>query len=224
MRYPGLYLCDTVARISCLFFEPELTISISLAMSSDHAAAAVQDFLRSMQGSQALMDQGAKPQNQNFTTLPDLLPPSTTIPIVDTADTAFVDNLLKYIPPTLLLLLNQETNDASKADPFSENSTAARENLSLAQKKDGLRRILRSPQFSQSLSSLTGALRDGGLPTISEALKIPVKNGGYINRGGVPLGGGDAVEAFLNGVKDSVDEEKGTATDAENLEMDRQDN
>lgn len=47
-----------------------------------------------------------------------------------------------------------------------------------------------------------GALRDGGLPSVSEALRIPVKDGGFIRRGGVPLGGGDAVEAFLNGVKE----------------------
>ena len=42
---------------------------------------------------------------------------------------------------------------------------------------------------------------------MSEALKIPVENGGFIRRGGVPLGGGDAVEAFLKGVKKSVEEE-----------------
>jgi 26S proteasome regulatory subunit N13 len=47
-------------------------------------------------------------------------------------------------------------------------------------------------------------LRDGGLPSISEALDINVQNGGFMRRGGVPLGGGDAVEAFLNGVKDQV--------------------
>ena len=43
----------------------------------------------------------------------------------------------------------------------------------------------------------------------SEALNIPVKNGGYMRRGGVPLGGGEAVEVFLDGVKDAVkDKEK----------------
>src|SRR5206468_9208117 len=65
----------------------------------------------------------------------------------------------------------------------------------------------RSPQFSQSLSSLTIALRDGGLPSLSEALNVPVRNGGFMRRGGVPLGGGDAVEAFLDGVKEFVEKE-----------------
>lgn len=81
---------------------------------------------------------------------------------------------------------------------------AAEQALTLDQKKDILRRVLRSPQFSQSLASLTIALGDGGLPSISEALNIPVPNGGYMRRRGVPLGGGKAVEVFLQGVKNLV--------------------
>ena len=50
------------------------------------------------------------------------------------------------------------------------------------------------------------ALRDGGLPTVSEALGIKVENGGFTARGSMPLGGGDAVEAFLEGVKKGVEE------------------
>lgn len=83
---------------------------------------------------------------------------------------------------------------------------AAMLSLDLSQKKSILRKVLHSPQFSQSLASLTVAIRDGGLPSISEALKIPVENGGFMRRGGVPLGGGDAVEAFLRGVRDLVKE------------------
>lgn len=78
--------------------------------------------------------------------------------------------------------------------------------LTLEQKRDILRRVLRSPQFTQSLGSLTVALRDGGLPSISDALKIPVANNGFMRHGGVPLGGGDAVRAFLEGVKRHVEE------------------
>lgn len=148
-------------------------------------------------------NQPQQPQGQIFTTLPDLLPTSTTIPVIETADVSFIDNLLSHLPP-VLLLLSQEADDLSSVDPNSETAKAAIEALSLDQKKEILRRVLRSPQFSQSLMSLTGALRDGGLPTISEALKIPVKDGGYIRRGGVPSGGGDAVEAFMNGIKDSA--------------------
>lgn len=168
------------------------------------AAIAVQNFLRSMQGNQALSNQQEQPQGKISTTLPDLLPASTTIPVIDSADSAFVDNLLGHIPP-VLLLLSQEANDISSVDPNSETAKAAIEALSLDQKKQILRKVLRSPQFFQSLASLTTALRDGGVPSISEALRIPVENGGFIRRGGVPLGGGEAVEAFLKGVKSSVE-------------------
>lgn len=173
-------------------------------MPSNDAAIAVQNFLRSMQGNQALSNQQSQPQGKIFTTLPDLLPSSTTIPVIDSADSAFIDNLLSHIPP-VLLLLSQEADDISTVDPNSETAKAAIEALSLDQKKQILRKVLRSPQFSQSLGSLTAALRDGGVPSISEALTIPVENGGFIRRGGVPLGGGEAVEAFLKGVKASVE-------------------
>lgn len=160
-----------------------------------------------MQGNQALTNQAQQPQNNIFTTLPDLLPSSTTIPVIDSADASFVDNLLTHIPP-VLLLLNQESDDLSSVDPNSESAIAAIEALSLNQKKEILRKVLRSPQFSQSLASLTAALRDGGLPMISEALHIPVKDSGYLRQGGgVPLGNGDAVEAFMNGVKESAEKE-----------------
>lgn len=99
---------------------------------------------------------------------------------------------MQYLPPTLAALARED-------DGGLEAST-----LSLTEKKELLKRVLRSPQFAQSLASLTFALRDGGLPSISDALSIPVQNGGFMRRGGVPLGGGEAVEVFLNGVKDLV--------------------
>lgn len=70
-----------------------------------------------------------------------------------------------------------------------------------------LERVVRSPQFQQSLGGLTGALREGGLPSIAEALGVRVENGGMVRGGAVPLGGGDAVEAFLEGVKRTVEGE-----------------
>lgn len=177
-------------------------------MPSNNAAAAVQNFLRSMRGNQGLQDPQTQAQPKPFTTLPDLLPSSTTIAVIDSGDEKFVDNLLSQLPPTLLLLA-QEVDDLSSVDPTSDTAEAALEALSLDQKKDILRKVLRSPQFHQSLTSLTGAIRDGGLPSIGDALGIPVENGGYIKKGGgVPLGGGDAVEAFLDGVKTAVQKEK----------------
>lgn len=175
-------------------------------MPSNDAAAAVQNFLRSMQGNRALSEQHAQSQSAPFTTLPDLLPPSTTIPIIDNANEAFANCLLNYVPPACLLL-SQEGDNTGSIDPTPETVKAAIEVLSLGQKKEILRKVLRSPQFSQSLSSLTVALRDGGLPSISDALGIPIENGGFMRSGGVPIGGGDAVRAFLDGVKIVVEKE-----------------
>jgi hypothetical protein len=89
----------------------------------------------------------------------------------------------------------------------SSSTQAAIEALSVAQKKDILTRVFRSPQLYQSLGSLTMALRDGGLPMVADALKIKVENGGLIRGGHVPLGDGQAVEAFLAGVKETAREE-----------------
>ena len=167
------------------------------------AAKAVQDFLKSMQGSHAMKAPRSGLQGKAFTSLSKLLPSSTTIPFIDAATEATVDNLLGKLPPALLLL-SQEINDSSLADPSPEVAEAAMEALALEQKKEILRKVLRSPQFMQSLGSLTMALRDGGLPSIGDALQIPIKHGGLIQHGAVPMGGGEAVEAFLEGVKMSV--------------------
>lgn len=145
----------------------------------------------------------SNPQGNLFTTLADLLTPASTIPLIDSADESVIDRFLEFLPPNLLALA-QEIDDAAAVSTDASPADAPKPALGLEQKKAILRRVLRSPQFSQSLSSLTVALRDGGLPSISEALSIPVTNGGFMRRGGVPLGGGDAVEAFLNGVKEHV--------------------
>lgn len=154
---------------------------------------------------------GGQRQSQDVerpsTTLQDLLPPSTTLPFIETADETTADHLLNFLPPALLLLA-QGNAEASEADTDPELAQAALLSLDLPQKKDILRKVLRSPQFIQSLASLTVALRDGGLPSISEALQVPVANGGFMRRGGVPLGGGDAVDAFLDGVRQHVKNEK----------------
>ena len=85
---------------------------------------------------------------------------------------------------------------------------AAAQQPHLNQKKAILKRVLRSPQFHQSLGSLTMAIRDGGLPSIADALRVQVQNGGLVRGSNVPLGGGDAVEAFIEGVKKTVEGKK----------------
>ena len=159
-------------------------------------------------------------QARLFTTLADLLTPSSTLPVIEKADVATIDRYLEFLPPSLLVLA-QQISDASSVPISSESVEAARQALSLDQKKDILKKVLRSPQFTQSLSSLTIALRDGGLPSISEALHIPVQNGGYMRRGGVPLGGGDAVEAFLKGVVKQIEEENQNAGTGGQMDVDQ---
>ncbi|KAL8839413.1 MAG: hypothetical protein Q9170_001752 [Blastenia crenularia] len=139
------------------------------SMPSNDTATAVQNFLRSMQGNQALQNPQARVEEKLFTTLPDLLPSSTTIPVIDSAQVELVDRLLSQLPPDLMLLA-QEVDDISSVDATSETVEAAMEALSLDQKKDILRKVLRSPQFQQSLSSLTSAIHDGGLPSIRQYL------------------------------------------------------
>lgn len=133
---------------------------------------------------------GGPAQQKLFTTLQDLLPPTVTVAWMDQASEKTVDQLMQYLPTNLAALASD-----------SDGGSAPR-SLNLQQKRDLVKRVLRSPQFTQSLASLTFALRDGGLPSIGEALNVPLQNGGYMRRGGVPLGGGEAVEAFLNGVRD----------------------
>lgn len=135
---------------------------------------------------------GGQVQQKLFTTLQDLLTPSVTVAWIDQAPQHKVDELMQHLPLRLAMLASDE------------DDVPAFNTLSLQDKRDLVKRVLRSPQFTQSLASLTFALRDGGLPSIGDALGVPLQNDGYMRRGGVPLGGGDAVEAFLNGVKDLV--------------------
>lgn len=173
------------------------------------ASAVVQNFLRSMGNTEFSQQQQQQNPTQEhlFTTLAELLTPASTLSVIDQAGHPTVDRYLDFLPPSLLTLAQEPFDDASTVDTTLNAAAAAKEALSLSQKKDILHKVLRSPQFTQSLSSLTIALRDGGLPSIAEALGVSVTNGGYMRRGGVPLGGGDAVEAFVEGVKKQVEQE-----------------
>lgn len=183
-----------------------IPISSPQSNRSQVASAAVQNFLAYLNRSnqeQQRQHEGTQPKP--FATLPDLLTSAVTIPVVDNAPVAFIDTLLSYLPPTILVLAQESGETLSGTERTPEAAEAAIEALSEAQKKDILKRVLRSPQFNQSLESLTMALRDGGLPNISQALGVEVENGGYVRGGTVPLGGGDAVASFLEGIKRSVE-------------------
>lgn len=173
------------------------------------AQAAVQNFLASLQ--QGGMPSAAGQQSSEgklYPLLNDLLETSTAVPMIQAADEAYIDNLLSFLPPVVIVLAQQGTGDAIEKEPSSDSAESAIASMSLVQKRALLEKVVRSPQFHQSLSSLTMALRDGGLPSISEALGVTVENGGFVRGGNVPLGGGDAVEAFVEGVKKKVQEKK----------------
>lgn len=119
-----------------------------------------------------------------------------------------IDGLCAHLPASLFLLAQESSASFDSAEPSQETARAAIEALSTEQKRDLLARVLRSPQLNQSLGSLTYALRDGGLPMVAGALGVEVEHGGTVKGGTVPLGGGQAIEAFLEGVQRGVEKEK----------------
>jgi 26S proteasome regulatory subunit N13 len=146
--------------------------------------------------------------DKTYPLLSDLLTPPVAVPMARTATEEEIDNLLDFLPPAVLVLSQQSDHGDSTAEPTADAIEAAKGAMSLGQKKALIEKVLRSPQFHQSLSSLSMALRDGGLPTVADALSIKVENGGYLRGSQMPLGGGAAVEAFVEGVKKKVQEKK----------------
>lgn len=191
--------------------------SASSSAQDQDPSAVVQNFLRSLQGDQQQSGGGGGQQqvDKPFTSLPDLLPPAITTSFIDSATPTQVDRLCTFLPPEIFLLSQESTQTSTTDTPqdpsaaSSANAEAAIEALSPDQKKVIIKRVLHSPQLQQSLGSLTVALRDGGLPMIGEALGLKVANGGNIRGGSMPLGGGAAVEAFVEGVRKTVEEEEG---------------
>lgn len=171
------------------------------ASSSNDASAIVQNFLNSLKSGNL---SGSQASQDPFTTLLDLLSPNSTLPVIDKAPDSFIDNLCSHLPSTLFLI-EQDVEDVADIDPNSETAQMAMHALDQEQKRNILKKVVTSPQMRQSLGSLTVALRDGGLPNVSQALKINVQNGGFVRGGGMPLGGGDAVKAFVEGVRKTVD-------------------
>ncbi|KAF1919726.1 proteasome complex subunit Rpn13 ubiquitin receptor-domain-containing protein [Ampelomyces quisqualis] len=144
--------------------------------------------------------------SEPFTTLLDLLWPSHTISTVDKASPELIDALCAQLPMTPFLL-EAEVEDVDQIDPNSETAHMAMKTLDQSEKVEVLKRILRAPQLRAALGSLTEALKTGALPTVAQGLKIDVENGGYMRGGAMPLGGGEAVRAFLEGVKKTVEKE-----------------
>ncbi|KFY20377.1 hypothetical protein V491_03765 [Pseudogymnoascus sp. VKM F-3775] len=179
--------------------------SLSSSAAPTDAQTAVNNFLASLRGNNNLAqgEEGGDSQGQGpYTTLSDLLTTSTTIPVINNATEAQLDNFLSYLPPTVLLLAQESSEQIDgMVEPTSGTAQAALEALSVSQKRAILKRVLHSPQFSQGLGSLTMALQQGGLPSVAEALKIKVDNKAMYAQGG------EAVRQFVEGIKKSVVEE-----------------
>lgn len=215
-RLETMFFCNTLRGLAPLLSDLCITgknhayvFYLGSAGSSSSAPqdtnAIVQNFLNSLGGGGG--GGGQQQAERPFTTLPDLLPPSTTTAYIANASPRQVDQLCSFLPPEIFLLAQESSSSMSAAESSAAAGQAAIEALSTDQKKDIVNRVLHSPQLQQSLGSLTVALRDGGLPMIGEALGLQVENGGLIKGGSMPLGGGDAVEAFVKGVKKTAEEE-----------------
>jgi 26S proteasome regulatory subunit N13 len=175
-------------------------------------------------------DSTSQPPENLFTTLSDLLSPETGVPVIAAAPTELLDALLMQLPGAALLPELSASASASASEVVSDaasgtasgaaSEAAAIASLSDEQKRRVITRVLRSPQFLQSLGVLTLALRDGGLPTVAGALGVRVENGGYVPGSTVPLGGGDAVEAFVKGVEKAVEDEERKEKDGSVENMD----
>lgn len=177
------------------------------AASGNDVSAIVADFVKSLGGNNLGGASGsASRSSEPYTTLLDLLWPSHTIPTVDQGSEELINALVAQLPTTPFLL-EAEVDDVDQIDPNSDTAQMVVQSLDLDQKKDVLKRILRAPQLRGALSSLTEALKTGALPTVSQALKLDVENGGYMRGGAMPLGGHDAVKAFMDGVKKTVENE-----------------
>lgn len=195
-------------NMGILIIANPLLVPVNCANMNDRASSNPADLVRNLLaslkgGSQGLG--GGQSQGKTYPMLTDLLDTSTTLPMVDNCPDKVVDSLVSYLPPTAVVLAQQgENGDSFSKEPSPADAAAAQEAMTYAQKRALLKKVLRSPQFHQSLDSLSLALREGGLPSIAEALGIEVENGGVVRGGAVPLGGGEAVEAFVNGFKKKV--------------------
>ncbi|KAG6002625.1 hypothetical protein E4U21_002931 [Claviceps maximensis] len=178
--------------------------------STPDAAAAVRNLLNSLRGHEGLsrgQEQQQQQQQQQQADVPypylnHLLPTSITVPLIDEASSEYLDTLLSFLPPAVIVLATTSTaTEESRKEPSVAVVDAAKASLSADAKRSLLKKVLRSPQFHQALGTLTMALRDGGLPGVADALGVRVENGGYIVGSQMPLGGGQAVKAFVEGVK-----------------------
>lgn len=166
------------------------------------ASEAVKSLLNSLKG-QPGSSSGTRQRGADlpYPFLSHLLPSSITVKLIEDASNELLETLLGLLPQSLLLLAGNVTVPDARVDPPPDQVEVIKAGLSIESKRSLLKKVARSPQFHQALGGLTMAIRDGGLPSIADALGIQVDNGGYISGGGMPLGGGLAVKTFIEGIK-----------------------
>ncbi|KAG6135272.1 hypothetical protein E4U46_007017 [Claviceps purpurea] len=180
--------------------------------STPDVSAAVRNLLDSLRDNETLSSgqgQGQRQQRADiaYPYLHHLLPTSITIPLIDDASDELLESLLSFLPPAVIVLATtSEAAEESQQEPSAAVLEAAKASLSVDAKRSLLKKVLRSPQFTQALGTLTQALRDGGLPGVADALGVRVENGGYLPGSQMPLGGGQAVKAFVDGVRKAAKE------------------
>lgn len=169
----------------------------------------MRNLLQSLSGGVGAGQSGSgQSEEEAYPYLTHLLPKEATLPVLGSASEEYIDKLLTLLPPAVVMLAAGSGTSASIADPSPDSLAAARTSLSTGAKKALLEKVLRSPQFHQSLASLSLAIKDGGLPNVADALGVKVANGGYMRGGGMPLGGDGAIKSFVDGVKKTVEEEQ----------------
>jgi len=184
----------------------------------------VRNFIQSLSGNanvpQVSTSRQARPQ-QPFPHIGHLLVTDTTVPMVEEASEDFINSLLALLPPTVVVMGTDSSSldvadDDDDEDNGSDNKAteptpaavaAAIAAMDLSEKRRLVVRVLRSPQFQQSLTSLNMALREGGLPDVAAALGVKLDNGGRLP-GGMPLGGDAAIKAFVEGIKKAIMERR----------------
>ena len=129
--------------------------------------------------------------------------------MVDNAPPDYIELLLNLIPSSLILLASGTPGVTDRREEPSQAAVdAARAALTLEDKRNLLKKVLRSPQFQQSLGSMSMAIRDGGLPSLVAVMRIRARNEGWMPGGGMPMGGDQALETFVEGVKKTIEEEE----------------
>ncbi|KAG0125437.1 proteasome complex subunit Rpn13 ubiquitin receptor-domain-containing protein [Tuber indicum] len=126
---------------------------------------------------------GGYRQQEPMISLHDLLPPTTTTSLLAAMTPGAVDDLISNLPQGIVP-----------------------RNATLAQKKEVIRKVLHSPQFSQSLVGLSVALRDGGLRGISDSLGVRLAPGDERT-------GSDQVTIFVEAVKREEEKKEGSNMD-----------